>query len=104
MTCSTCHDVHETERDARQLSMRCVACHAPAPGKPNVTAALPETHSAMAVSGDSCVDCHMPLQPSRLIRIAEERGTLAPSYRTHHIAVYPRTSNADAPAAGGSGQ
>ena len=101
MTCSTCHDVHETERDARQLSTHCIACHAPeAAGKPNVAGALPERHPTFAGGVRTCVDCHMPLQPSRLIRMVDGDRTLAPSYRTHRIAIYSSVGRPEARDAG----
>lgn len=93
MTCSTCHDVHATARDVARLSTRCVACHAPAaPGSADA-ASLPETHAAFTTDGRTCVDCHMPLRLSRLIRIADGHRVLAPAYRTHRIGIYPPAGN-----------
>jgi hypothetical protein len=74
MTCSTCHDVHRVERDPGVLSARCGVCH------------QPSSCPTAAVQGDSarsrCVDCHMPIAPSKLIEVQ--------TYRTHRIAVYKR--------------
>ncbi|MGH9374067.1 MAG: cytochrome c3 family protein [Vicinamibacterales bacterium] len=99
MTCSTCHDVHETERDATELSTQCIACHIPeaASGKPLVMGALPQGHRTFAGGVRTCVDCHMPLRPSRLIRMADGDRTLAPSYRTHRIAIYSSGGRPGAP-------
>jgi hypothetical protein len=101
MTCSTCHDVHATGRDLAELSARCVACHAPAASGRTDAATLPKTHSAFAPELGTCVDCHMPLRPSRLIRISEGDRVLAPSYRTHRIAVYPGAGRSPAGRDGG---
>lgn len=68
MTCGTCHDVHRMERDTAALSAKCGLCHQPAQ--------CPNAQS----SRTGCVDCHMPLTPSKLIEVQ--------TYRTHRIAVY----------------
>jgi hypothetical protein len=96
MTCSTCHDVHRIERDTTDLSTRCTRCHALPAAASNQTAAgvLPASHAALTAGTATCVDCHMPLRPSRLIRIEEGRRTVAPLYRTHRIAVYPPRADA----------
>ncbi len=68
MSCGSCHDVHRVERDPAALSARCGLCHAPG--------------NCPKAAGNStgCVECHMPLTPSKLIQVQ--------SYRTHRIAVY----------------
>jgi hypothetical protein len=104
MTCSTCHDVHRTERDPAQLSKGCVQCHsaeAPAARQAGLPGPLPKSHAPPATLKMTCVDCHMPLRPSRLIRIAVGDTTVAPSYRTHRIAIYPDTGSPAVP--GGRG-
>jgi hypothetical protein len=59
MTCRTCNDVHREQRDANSFNSRCHACH--------------ETRRCglFATQEDSisgrCVECHTPMQPSRLI-------------------------------------
>jgi hypothetical protein len=68
MTCLTCHDVHDVQRDPEVLSARCATCHsAGACRNPTTTST-------------GCVGCHMPLEQSRLIAVQ--------TYRTHRIAVY----------------
>jgi hypothetical protein len=104
MTCSTCHDVHRTERNLAQLSKACVQCHSaepPAARQAGLPGPLPKSHAAPATWKMTCVDCHMPLRPSRLIRIAVGDTTVAPSYRTHRIAIYPHTGSPAGP--GGRG-
>jgi hypothetical protein len=73
MSCATCHNLHRVERDPVALSARCGACHKP-DACPTVTAGKTQNASSR------CVECHMPLQPSKLIAVQ--------SYRTHRIAVY----------------
>ena len=81
MTCSTCHNVHREQRDPVALSGNCLKCHAvqncdlfPARGQ--------------ALEG-KCVDCHMPVQPSRSV-IANQLGQqVRQPVRSHWIKVYP---------------
>lgn len=68
MTCGTCHDVHRMQRDAAALSAKCGLCHQAS-----------QCRSARTKPG-GCVDCHMPLMPSKLIQVQ--------SYRTHRVAIY----------------
>lgn len=74
MTCTTCHDVHRVERDLGALSARCGACHG-----------IQECPRAAALGENGrarCVECHMPVLPSKVIEVQ--------TYRTHRIAVYRR--------------
>jgi len=72
MTCATCHDVHKVERDVAAMSQQCASCHTD--GTCAVARAI-----GPAARG-RCVDCHMPVLPSKLIEVQ--------SYRTHRIGVY----------------
>jgi hypothetical protein len=74
MTCSTCHDVHQVQRDPAALSGRCSVCHQPS--------SCPPATRLGAAAQSRCVECHMPVFPSRLIEVQ--------TYRTHRIAVYKR--------------
>jgi len=81
MTCSTCHDVHTTQRDAASFSQKCLTCHkAEACGK---FAAL-----GPSIAKD-CVSCHMPLQESQTLIAYSKGGQLKPKVRNHQIAIYP---------------
>jgi len=59
MTCSTCHDEHAPERAAASYSNRCLTCHEP--DKCGMYAKLG------APIATNCIDCHMPVQQSKLI-------------------------------------
>jgi hypothetical protein len=72
MTCVTCHDVHRVERDSARLSSRCGACHE--------FAACPTATAQGQSARERCVECHMPVLPSKVIAVQ--------TYRTHRIAVY----------------
>jgi hypothetical protein len=74
MTCGTCHDVHRVERNAAVLSTRCGACHD--------SKACPTATALGDNARGRCVECHMPVLPSKVIEVQ--------AYRTHRIAVYKR--------------
>jgi hypothetical protein len=85
MDCSSCHNTHKTEKNNPALfSQRCMACHK-AEKHPN-TGNLDK--SALA---SNCIDCHMPMQPSKLISFQlAGKLTKAPYLlRSHRIAIYP---------------
>jgi hypothetical protein len=80
MTCLTCHDVHATQRDTKQLSGRCLTCHQEQSCK-----LFPVQGHALA---GRCVDCHMPVQASNVIVSALEGTQQREQVRTHWIRVY----------------
>jgi len=86
MTCTTCHDVHRTQRDTTALSGRCLTCHQ------EQSCGLFATRGRAAVAG-RCVTCHMPEQSSNLIVSALEGEKKQAQMRNHWIKVYPETAN-----------
>ena len=81
MTCITCHDVHQTQRDPKDLSGRCLTCHQEQSCK-----LFPKEGHALK---GRCVDCHMPLQESNLIDMGLEGKEKRELVRTHWIKVWP---------------
>lgn len=81
MTCITCHDVHQTQRDPKELSGRCLACHQ----EQSCKLFPKEGHGLKG----RCVDCHMPLQESNLIVSGLEGKEEKALVRTHWIKVWP---------------
>ena len=81
MSCSTCHNVHQTQRDVTALAQNCLKCHQVA------------THPKAAQIGDrmmgKCVNCHMPVSVSNVLQINTARETGGFSIRSHRIAIYP---------------
>ncbi|HCL83060.1 MAG TPA: hypothetical protein DIC22_03750 [Chitinophagaceae bacterium] len=87
MTCNTCHNPHENERGNIALfSSRCITCH------------NKEHNSFCKISGragpslvKNCIDCHMPLQPSKSITelLPGDTKPTAALIRSHLIAIYP---------------
>jgi len=81
MTCVTCHDVHQVQRDAANFSTRCLQCH-----RPEACRIFPKFGEKI-VAG--CVNCHMPVQPSNLI-ISNSNGKQVRAFlRSHWIKIYP---------------
>jgi len=85
MTCSTCHDVHRTQREVAQLSGKCLTCH------------VPQSCGLYPSRGNEligrCVDCHMPLQRSKSIISGHDGRQERPLVRTHWIKVYPLSTS-----------
>ncbi len=81
MTCSTCHNVHEVQRDLAAFSARCLSCH-----KVENCGVFPKMGKEIA---HNCIDCHMPEQQTDLI-VADTNGRkVKPEVRNHWIKVYP---------------
>lgn len=78
MTCLTCHDVHRTQRNTVELSGVCLKCHA--------LPRLSPTHSPASVG--RCVDCHMPVLPSRTVVASSDGKRVVQTVRSHWIKVY----------------
>jgi hypothetical protein len=80
MSCSTCHDVHVTQRDVAAFAQKCLGCHDAA------------QHPMAARIGDrliaDCIDCHMPNRKSNAIQINTPRKQVALYFRSHQIGIY----------------
>ena len=83
MTCSTCHNVHESQRELAAFSSRCLTCH-----KMDDCRMSRKIGSKIAYG---CVDCHMPVQQSKAIVTASNGRQTKARVRTHWIKVYPDT-------------
>lgn len=86
MTCSTCHDVHVSQRNAASFSPACLECH-----QVESCGLYPVRGEGLA---ENCVDCHMPRLRSNMIVSTHEGRPLRPRLRTHWIKVYPQTASA----------
>jgi hypothetical protein len=80
MTCSTCHDVHQPQREAGYFSDKCLQCH-----KVQSCGLFPKRGRALA---GKCVDCHLPNQNSNVIFSSHDRVRITPKVRNHWIKVY----------------
>jgi hypothetical protein len=86
MTCLTCHNPHVNERGKTALfSQRCITCHKSGSG-----AVCKLTATRGAALATNCIDCHMPLQDSRVITELLPGNTqpTAARIRSHYIAIY----------------
>ena len=81
MTCSTCHNLHEPEREAASYSEKCLTCHQ--------ASACPTFSKMPTPTVTNCVDCHMPLQESNSLRVDLEDEQVPIKVRNHWIRVYP---------------
>ena len=85
MDCSSCHNTHVTEKNNPALfAQRCNTCH-----NTDSHPLLPDIGKASLTN--NCIDCHMPVQPSKLITFQLAGKTHKTPYllRSHKIAVYP---------------
>ncbi|HVH68519.1 MAG TPA: multiheme c-type cytochrome [Gemmatimonadales bacterium] len=86
MSCSTCHDVHQTQRDVAAFVPKCLGCHDTA------------QHPMAARIGDrlipDCIDCHMPNRKSNAIQINTATRQVALYFRSHAIGIYPEVAAA----------
>jgi hypothetical protein len=84
LTCTTCHNPHEPEKPAASYSSTCLACHQ--------AKQCGEYANAGERIAESCVDCHMPVQTSKLIESTEDGKELRAQIRSHWIKVYAAES------------
>lgn len=81
LVCSTCHDVHRTQRDVASFVPYCLQCH-------DVTQ-HPGADSIGTRLTTACIDCHMPVRRSNALQINTPGRRAALYFRSHQIAVYP---------------
>jgi hypothetical protein len=84
LTCSTCHNVHETQENALAYSTQCLGCH-------RVNACGRFRTMGEKIRG-KCVECHMPLSKSSAIRTANAGQEMQATMRAHRIAIYPNAT------------
>jgi hypothetical protein len=80
MTCSTCHDVHQPQRNVQDFSEKCLQCH-----KVQSCGLFPRRGRTLI---GKCVDCHLPNQNSNVIFSSHDRVRITPKVRNHWIKVY----------------
>ena len=81
LTCTTCHKVHESQRDAAAFSGRCLTCH-----KMEDCGTYRKMGAKIA---GGCIDCHMPMQQSKAISSDSNGKQIKARVRNHWIKVYP---------------
>lgn len=86
MTCTTCHDVHQPQRDLASFAAQCISCHQ--------VEKCGEFSRRGNLIATQCVSCHMPLeQTDQIVILGRSEATMQPQVRNHHIAVYPDESS-----------
>jgi hypothetical protein len=85
LTCSTCHDVHQPQRDAAAFSQRCLQCHRPS--------ACGEFARLQDKITSACIDCHMPVQASNLVFYNSNGKKSRALVRSHLIQIYDSPSH-----------
>lgn len=88
LTCSTCHNVHETQESADAFSRHCLTCH-------QVKACGRYRSMGASIQG-RCVECHMPPLKSNLIKTVNGGEQSVLTLRAHRIAIYPEASQGTA--------
>lgn len=86
LDCSSCHNVHVNEGNNLALySQRCITCHS---GVQHSTINLPPEKKILF--NNNCIDCHMPLLPSRkiVLSIGNSQDIVPYLVRTHKVAIY----------------
>jgi Cytochrome c554 and c-prime len=92
MDCASCHNVHNDEHAKPALfSQRCLTCH----GSNSPDTCTLHERKGIALQ-DNCIDCHMPLLPSKKIflQLSDGQRSTADYVRTHRIAVYADVTKA----------
>nr|WP_068886494.1 multiheme c-type cytochrome [Pedobacter panaciterrae] len=83
LECSTCHSPHDQIKGSLTLySKKCISCHS--------SIKHTEKTLANAMVKTNCIDCHMPLKPSKVISFQQAGQSEVSPYmlRSHRIAVY----------------
>ncbi len=92
LTCTSCHSPHEAEKNLSELFVsKCMSCHQSSThAQKNL---LEFQQAAVKNTGSNiknCINCHMPLQPSKDIFFGAglQSGTIPYLLRTHRIGIY----------------
>tara|TARA_Y100000815_G_C13333710_1_gene497024 strand:+ start:762 stop:2033 length:1272 start_codon:yes stop_codon:yes gene_type:complete len=93
MDCMTCHSPHENERGMTStFNNRCITCHSLS--QDNIVV----SHNTIKDFQENCITCHMPLSPSKAMKVQDidGQGPHSIMVRTHKIAVYSQVINIQA--------
>jgi len=80
LTCSTCHDVHQTQRDVVWFAGKCVGCHD--------TSHHPEARRIGTRLVPDCIACHMPNRASHALQFNARARQVPLDFRSHEIGIY----------------
>jgi len=90
ITCSTCHSTHKDPEPTIAYNSKCMNCHQ---GSAHATDVMKENEQRKRdfnLASNTCIDCHMPLRPSKTIILNNGAGSKTIPYllRSHKIAIY----------------
>jgi hypothetical protein len=80
LTCTTCHNVHETQRHVESFSSFCLNCH-----KARSCGLYAKRGGTIT---QQCIGCRMPLQESEALVSDTQSKEIKPVSRNHQIAIY----------------
>jgi hypothetical protein len=80
MTCATCHDVHQPQRDVVWFAGKCLGCHE--------TSHHPMADRIGPRMIPGCIDCHMPNRKSNALQFTARTRQVALYFRSHEIGIY----------------
>jgi hypothetical protein len=85
MNCSTCHNVHQNQRDNATFVQKCMSCHSE---NKKTFCTLRDTPKAILIK--KCINCHMPVKATNQIvfETGIRKKLQSDSVRTHFIKVY----------------
>ena len=90
LQCNTCHDTHINQRGNLLLfSQKCMICHN------NEHANFCKMAASLGTSiKENCIDCHMPLLPSKVlsVRLEGQQKSIPAMIRKHSISIYPEAT------------
>jgi hypothetical protein len=81
LSCATCHNPHEAEKPAASYAPVCLQCH-------QWTSCGESKKLGHAIAG-KCIDCHMPVETTKVIASETAGQIVRAKMRNHWIKVYP---------------
>jgi hypothetical protein len=87
LDCSSCHNVHVNEVNSPEIfSQRCITCHTE-----TKHATLGLSPGKKLMFNNNCIDCHMPMLPSKkiVLTVANSENVVPDIVRTHRVGIYP---------------
>lgn len=94
LDCTTCHDPHKNQSgNTNYFNQKCISCH----GKAAIECKAPITATQSEAMGNNCIACHMPLSPSRSmkVKLIKDSAETSVYVRTHLIGIYTESSKED---------
>jgi len=90
MTCGSCHNAHVPENQAAYFVSKCMDCHQASAHAAEMRKEGEQKKRDFNLTSATCIDCHMPLQASKVIHFNNGAGAKDIPYfiRTHRIAIY----------------